>query len=659
MSSPAWYWHRLRAMEPGEIVAHARKKLYRWQDARRLPDWSGSPLDSASPRGFPNIPNPDDAPVALREALASDAKGILAGRWKAFCHLELQVDDPPQWHKDHLAGRNLATQEIAFKLDHRELPDGADIKLIWELSRWHPLVRLAMAAHVLADDRAAAKCVGWLEDWVKHNPPYRGWNWTSALEVGMRLVQFTWIDALLQAQAAVCGYSGRLAQLRREILPAHVRFAWRYRSFGSSANNHLVGELTGLILALARWPELSHWATSLDELQTLLVREVLAQFAEDGGNREQALNYHWFSWEFCWQARAALVSAGKKISAEMDERLRRAARFFWEVQVRREPWDYGDSDNAFVTPFFAREKTALSEWRDWLSGSTSNLGASLAFWLGDPPVFSPPLGRARPAYARIVGDWWFYPDTGMAICESGFWFLRWDLSSLGYLKTAAHGHLDALHLSIWVKGVAMVVDPGTGAYYADRQLRDWLASGEAHNTPLPKDGIGLRRLGPFLWSGHHLQPDVVVQKEQVRSSWRTSERTAVDRTLQRAIEPARGGWEITDSIVNAENTEPRGGFSVRWQFAPDAIIKRGDSRRFVVSRQNIEIEVRLSEDWTEVKLVEVPADREKLEPENSMAGLVSPAFRKTVFAPYLLLTAQPRSDKPCVFRTTFLASPDS
>src|SRR6185437_1909586 len=159
--------------------------------------------------------------------------------------------------------------------------------------------------------------------------------------------------------------------------------------------------------------------------------------------------------------------------------------------------------------------------------------------------------------------------------------------------------------------------------------------------------------------GHHLPPDFVVQKEQVRSSWRTSERTAVDRTLQRAIEPARGGWEITDSIVNAENTEPRGGFSVRWQFAPDAIIKRGDSRRFVVSRQNIEIEVRLSEDWTEVKLVEVPADREKLEPENSMAGLVSPAFRKTVFAPYLLLTAQPRRDKPCVFRTTFLASPDS
>ena len=93
--------------------------------------------------------------------------------------------------------------------------------------------------------------------------------------------------------------------------------------------------------------------------------------SEDGGNKEQALNYHLFSWEFCWQARAALLAAGRKISSDVEERLRRAARFFWEVQVRREPWDYGDSDNAFVSPFFVHEGSALIEWRDWLSRSTT------------------------------------------------------------------------------------------------------------------------------------------------------------------------------------------------------------------------------------------------------------------------------------------------
>ena len=348
MSKLQWYWHRLRAMERGEVRAHVRKKFYQWQDARRLPNWRDPRIESSS--AFPELPSPEDAPAVLRDALTQDAREILAGRWQAFGHLELQVDDPPRWHQDYLIGRDLTTKEFAFKLDHRELPDGADIKLIWELSRWHQLLRLAMAAYVLNDGRAAMKCIEWLENWVRHNPPYRGWNWTSALEVGMRLVQFTWIDPLLRAQAEACGCAGRMARLRQEILPAHAWFAWRYRSFGSSANNHLIGELAGLILAITRWPELSRSTASLDKLQKLWEHEVLVQFAEDGGNKEQALNYHLFSWEFCWQARAALVAAGKKIRPEVDERLGRAARFYWEVQVRRESWDYGDSDDAFATP---------------------------------------------------------------------------------------------------------------------------------------------------------------------------------------------------------------------------------------------------------------------------------------------------------------------
>src|SRR5437773_7423983 len=203
-----WYWHRLRAMEPTEIAAHLRRKFYRWQDARRLPGWANVNQALAAPWVFPALPKPEAAPGLLREALARDSKEILDGRWKAFGHLEIQVDDPPAWHKDYLAGTELATNESAFKLNHRELPGGADIKLIWELSRWHQLVRLAMAGHVLGDERAALKCVEWLADWVQHNPPYRGWNWTSALEAAMRLVQFTWMDALLKGVLPASGREG-------------------------------------------------------------------------------------------------------------------------------------------------------------------------------------------------------------------------------------------------------------------------------------------------------------------------------------------------------------------------------------------------------------------------------------------------------------------
>ena len=173
----------------------------------------------------------------------------------------------------------------------------------------------------------------------------------------------------------------RLARLRREILPPHIWFTWRHRSFGSSANNHLLGELAGLIAATVRWPELNRLCAPLDGLQDRWAREVLNQFAEDGGNREQALNYHLFSWELCWQTQRALTGAGLSILPEVGSRLRQAGRFFVDVQVPNDPWDYGDSDNAVVTPFALDESHAVAEWCHWFT--SPGLGGAMAFWLGD------------------------------------------------------------------------------------------------------------------------------------------------------------------------------------------------------------------------------------------------------------------------------------
>ncbi len=674
------------------MALHARKKLRQRADSRRLPDWSTLTLEPTG--AFPKLPRPEDAPPVLRDALQRDVENILAGRWKAFGHLDLKVDDPPKWHCDYLVGRDFATTESAFKLDHRALPAGGDVKLIWELSRWYPLVRLAMAAYVLGDTRAAIKCVEWLEDWVKHNPPYRGWNWTSALEAGLRLIQFTWIDALLtsaRARTALSAPSGsgmdartKLSALRGAILPPHVWFAWRHRSFGSSANNHLLGELAGCIIATVRWPELARCSAPLDDLQRRWKREVLAQFAEDGGNKEQALNYQLFSWELCWQAFTALESQ-KFIQSQVEQRLWFAGNFLGEVQARTDHWDYGDSDNAFVVPFFARAEHAVSEWRQWFEAPVQS--PAIAYWLGDAPIRYPPIRRGDPWYTRTlveylhsrirsaVGvprlEWWVFPDSRIGICKSGFWWLRWDLSPLGYLATAAHGHLDALHLSIWFKGVAMVVDPGTGAYYAEPGLRSWLASRAAHNAPCPTGVEQPRRLGPFLWAQHHQPPSV--SHEGGRTVGVLS---LIGQRLRRAIEPLPdgSGWSVKDECVGKDDRAIE--FTVRWQFAPETSVKRLDARRFLLRRHDVAIELQVSEGWSDVVLVEMDAlantsRSETAAPEQykgktgtaredalptACEGIVSPAFRKTVWAPYLKLVARPAGG-PCVFSTTFLASP--
>ena len=333
---------------------------------------------------------------------------------------------------------------------------------------------------------------------------------------------------------------------------------------------------------------------------------MLAQFVEDGGNREQALNYHLFSWELCWHARRALLAAAKPVSAEVDERLARAGRFYWEVQARREPWDYGDSDNAFVSPWFTTAGIAISEWRGWLRGSSER--SSLEYWLGAPPAAATEMGAGEPLHATAANDWWIYPTSGMAICDSSFWRLRWDLSPLGYLKPAAHGHLDALHLSIWFKDLAVIIDPGTGAYYADYRLRSWLASGAAHNGPRPAGEEYPKRRGLFLWGEHHPAPTWKIENNQA-SAVLTGELRLPQGILQRSIkrlEP-QDGWEVEDKF-DAKPGIPNE-FTVHWQLPPGAWVKRLQERRFSINRADVSLVMEVGTDWAAVQLVEKQSDR--------------------------------------------------
>src|SRR5262249_5281721 len=159
-----------------------------------------------------------------------------------------------------------------------------------------------------------------------------------------------------------------------------------------------------------------------------------------------------------------------------------------------------------------------------------------------------------------AGDWWHYPQSGYAVRESGFWWLRWDLSPLGYLSTAAHGHLDALHVSIWFHHQPIVIDPVTGAYFADGTLRAWLRWRAAANARCPEGSEFPVRRGPFLWSQHHLTPIFHVDSRAA-----TGVLNMPGRQLRREIRGSADGlsWDIVDSCVGKDGRPIS--FSVRWQ----------------------------------------------------------------------------------------------
>jgi hypothetical protein len=482
---------------------------------------------------------------------------MMQGHWQIFGWRQVEVGSPPCWHRDPATGVVTAHDTAAHRLDYRRLPDGADARSIWEVNRWAEMTRLAMHGWLNDDAHAIRTAQLWLEDWCERNPPGIGINWTSPLEVALRLIQFTWFDALVTAwmdEQTARGHSRRdhQAALRRRIVPIHAAWCWRHRSCGSSANNHLLGELAALVMAVSRWPALAEISCTAEVAWEKLCSEVLRQFAPDGGSLEQALHYHAFALELGWLAARTM---GCKAGAAHD-RLALAGRFFIAACQGREPWDFGDSDDAIVLPTAMRRQTHAAELRAWLLGDDG----AMRWWLGPPPMVA-----ARGYTAGLaVPEWLSFPSTGIAVLRSHGWVARLDASPLGFGALAAHGHCDALHVSLWDGDHAVIIDPGTGGYHGYPQWRTELAAWAAHNGPLPHpSGYATpRRIGPFLQTHHHRAPSLAVEGA-----------SAVARLVHEGHSFQRQVRRHGEQVEIHDTEDGRRPFSICWTLAPGTQVK--------------------------------------------------------------------------------------
>ena len=139
---------------------------------------------------------------------------------------------------------------------------------------------------------------------------------------------------------------------------------------------------------------------------------------------------------------------------------------------------------------------------------------------------------------------------------------------------AAHGHLDAQHISLWLNGEAMIIDPGTGDYHGDPNLRNWLASRDAHNGPCSKLAPLAERKGLLLWSNIHPRPLWSFNGDILETEVRIGE-SALTRTIK-PLDGVNEGWMIRDFFE--KTLGELAAFSVRWQFSPDCKVESiGDS----------------------------------------------------------------------------------
>jgi hypothetical protein len=518
-------------MSPGEVAWRIREQAIQqaWAGRQVRPDQvSGlSPLPADVARHFTSQLPPGTAdlvPQAARDAILADAARLLGGEWEMLGVVRTDMKDP-DWFHDPATGRRSSPETYAFRLDQRSEEQVGNIKQVWEVNRLQHLTLLAVAWYLTGDDAYAERVDAQLRSWLAANPFLSGVNWTSGIELGIRLINFAWIRRLLDGWAGAGSlFEGNDLFVRQ--VRWHQQYLAAFESHGSSANNHLIAEAAGQFAASCAFPWFTESTSWRSRSAAVLAESLRANTFISGINRELATDYHGFVFELGMFAALEAAAAGTPVSDSTWNLLCAMADAMAAlVDARLRPPRQGDSDEGRVVLLDAPEH---NRWPTLLA-----LGGALFGGLDWWPSVSPDacgvlcgalLGERRPVDHRPPERPSRFADAGITILRTDpadapeIW-CRCDGGPHGFLSIAAHAHADALSVEVRCDGVDILADPGTYCYHGEPEWRKYFQSTIGHNTVEVGGQWQSARGGAFLWLRHATGQEASATDDGVAANW--------------------------------------------------------------------------------------------------------------------------------------------
>lgn len=479
-------------------------------------------------------------PASVRDAIIAEAETIVAGRFPVLGYGALDYGAPPDWQRDPVSGR-VAPNAHWSAVPYLDVDVVGDHKVTWEASRHQWLLRLAQAWRLTHDVRYAERAASLLTHWIAANPPKRGMNWTSALELAFRTMAWTYAWPLLADAPAFD------AQFRRRVAASLLtqvdHLEWNLSTW-FSPNTHLTGEALAMLVTGIAWPTLPGAARRRDAGWRILCAQVAVQLRADGSYFEQTLWYQAYTVEFYLQAIHWARHAGLAVPTGVIARVHEAAR---ALRAFTRPDGtiplMGDDDGGHTLPLVVGDPADVTDtlaraallFDDPALTIPGSIGRWALPWLEGADAVarletfeaSPRADTGRDGRVMRDGGWVVLRERSESPARDHH--LVFDAGPHGALS-CGHAHADALAITLAVHGVPMIVDPGTGAYVGT--LRDRYRATRAHAT-VTVDALDSSEQGTaFRW------------------------RTATDARLLGAALTTRGTWADAWHDGYARLTDP-------------------------------------------------------------------------------------------------------
>jgi hypothetical protein len=382
------------------------------------------------------------------------------------------------WSRDYQSGAAWRMIQSSL-LRPQERGTAGDVRLVWELSRCHHFLPLALEFILSGDPSCPNEFRNQVVSWTEQNGFEQGINWTSPSETAFRTAN--WLLAY-RLFAEKWEFENEFSEMfALQLLKAGQFIYSNLERIGSGLNtSNYIANLVGLLM-LGELFATAHIGKEWRDLAVeQLEHESRCQTDADGFCRESSLPYHGLVCEML--VYALLLSRQSEIifSSEFEHTVAQMLdhlETFTQADGTVVP--FGDSDDSRLLRPCAR---APRDFRDviGIGRRLLDLANDMQPETAEELLIFGPDGCRRGIRAekptRLLAD--------SGICQLRAHDMTVNFFANGPAGPAqdCHKHNDLLSLTLEYKGCPVFIDPGTFTYRTARNQRDCFRGTAQHNT---------------------------------------------------------------------------------------------------------------------------------------------------------------------------------
>jgi len=494
-----------------------------------------------------------------------------------FYKIKLNLDGKINWRFDY-KNKILSPIKLFTKINKNEFKSVGELKIALEPSRLTFLPSYTYYFLQLDQKSQNEKYspIQHIKDWANDNPFLMSFNWSDGIEVGIRSINLTLTILLIR------DIDERLFNEHQDyfldLIKKHDYFLKKHLSLYSSANNHLIAELAGIITLNCAFKINSD--KTVEKYTNLLIKVTSQQFFLDGFSREQSTHY----FKDVLSLYSIVISMIERFTLDLDINaikniLSYSKNFLEDLRIGKGHYfDMGDNDDSVIIDDIFDE--SFNEYESVRSDlliinhESPIQGYDFRNYLlwgitKDDPIDIlkvNPVGRNSCKY---------YEQSKYLLYHNDKTHILIDYSDLGYKFLGAHGHSDLMSFQLVVDNIPIFIDAGTYQYHNKFiNERNYFRGISSHNS-LSIDGKNHSKItSNMMWNKITEPKDVKYTKKLEGFSLSGVFTFPRNKVHKRTYEYNENTKELL--IIDVLNAKNESHFALYYQINPDCLLKKSN-----------------------------------------------------------------------------------